>query len=281
MTFSSRFDHLADTLSPLCVGLDPSREALTAAGLPDDVEGVGRFAAALIEAAAGQTAVVKPQMAFFERFGPDGLRALQRAGDMARERGLLLLLDGKRGDIGSTCAGYAASFFGPKSPYRADAVTALAYMGFAALAPLTDAAATEGGAVFVVVMSSNPEGEALQAARMNSGATVAERLAEEIAVLNGKAGAPVAGAVLGATKADRLAPLIDRLAGAPVLAPGLGAQGGSFAALASLAPAGRRTLIPSMSRGLLADGLSPAPLRAAVGAAAAAAAALRKGTSPP
>jgi orotidine-5'-phosphate decarboxylase len=277
MTFQSRFDSLADTLSPFCVGLDPSRESLTAAGLPDDVEAVTRFATAVVEAAAGRTAVLKPQMAFFERFGPDGLRALQRAGDMARDRGLLLLLDGKRGDIGTTCAGYAASFFGPKSAYRADAVTALAYMGFAALAPLTDAAATHGGAVFTVVMSSNPEGETVQTARTTAGSTVAAALAEEIAALNGKLGAPVAGAVLGATKVDQLAPLIKRLAGAPVLAPGLGAQGGSFAALASVFQGARRTLIPTMSRGVLAKGFSDVALRDTIGAAAAEAAAFRRG----
>src|SRR4051794_16423511 len=161
-SFAERFHRLADELSPFCLGIDPAPASLKAAGLADDVAGLRRFCEGLIKAAGGLTAVGKPQIAVFERFGPDGLRELQRLGDMARERRLLLLLDGKRGDIGSTCQGYADAFFGPRSPYRADAVTANAYLGFKALAPLTQAAAENGAAVFVVVLSSNPEGAELQ-----------------------------------------------------------------------------------------------------------------------
>lgn len=269
-SFADRFDRLADELSPFCLGIDPAPASLKAAGLTDDVAGLRRFCEALIKAAGGLTAVVKPQMAFFERFGPEGLRELQRAGDLARERGLLVLLDGKRGDIGSTCQGYADAFFGPKSPYRADAVTASAYLGFAALAPLTQAAADNGGAVFVVVMSSNPEGAALQSARGEGGRTVAEALAAEIAAFNAGAGAPVVGAVMGATlAAAALEPVVAALDGALMLTPGIGAQGATFEDLAGTMAAPRRRVIPTASRSALQAGFTESALRTSVAKAAA------------
>ena len=209
-------------------------------------------------------------MAFFERFGPDGLRELQRAADLARERGLLVILDGKRGDIGSTCAGYAQAFFGPESPYRADAVTANAYLGFAALQPLTEAAADNGGAVFVVVLSSNREGAALQSARGEGGRTVAEGLAAEIAEFNARAGAPVIGAVMGATlAAAALDPVVVALDGALMLTPGIGAQGATFADLEGTMAAARRRVIPTASRSALAAGFTDDALRTSVAKVAA------------
>jgi orotidine-5'-phosphate decarboxylase len=275
-SFADRFDRLAEELSPFCLGLDPAPASLKAAGLTDDVAGLRRFCEGLIKAAGGLTAVVKPQMAFFERFGPDGLRELQRAADLARERGLLVLLDGKRGDIGSTCQGYADAFFGPKSPYRADAVTANAYLGFAALAPLTQAAADNGGAVFVVVLSSNPEGAGLQNARGEGGRTVAEALAAEIAEFNGRAGVAVAGAVMGATlAAAALEPVVAALDCALMLTPGIGAQGATFTDLAGAMAAARRRVIPTASRSVLAAGFSDDALRTSVAKAAAEARAFR------
>jgi orotidine-5'-phosphate decarboxylase len=278
-SFAERFHRLGDELSPFCLGIDPAPASLRAAGLTDDVAGLRRFCAGLIEAAGGLTAVVKPQMAFFERFGPDGLRELQRAGDLARERGLLVLLDGKRGDIGSTCEGYAQAFFGPKSPYRADAVTAHAYLGFKALSALTQAAADNGGAVFVVVLSSNPEGAALQNARVaDGGPTVAEALAAEIAEFNEQAGTPAVGAVMGATLAPAtLEPVVAALKGALMLTPGIGAQGATFADLENALGAGRRAVIPTASRSALAAGFTENALRTAIARAAAEARDFRRG----
>ena len=276
-SFAERFHRLGDDLSPFCLGIDPAPASLKAANLADDIAGLRRFCEGLIKAADGLTAVVKPQMAFFERFGPEGLRELQRAGDMARERGLLLLLDGKRGDIGSTCEGYAQAFFGPRSPYRADAVTANAYLGFRALAPLTDAAAEHGGAVFVVVLSSNPEGAALQNARVDGGArTVAQALAAEIAACNEDKSAPVAGAVIGATLGPGLEPVVSELRGALVLAPGIGAQGATFADLEGPFAGARRSVVPNASRSILAAGFTDNALRTSVAAAAREAAAFRR-----
>lgn len=275
-SFADRFDRLADELSPFCLGIDPAPASLKAAGLTDDTAGLRRFCEGLIKAADGLTAVVKPQMAFFERLGPDGLRELQRAGDLARERGLLVLLDGKRGDIGSTCQGYADAFFGPNSPYRADAVTANAYLGFAALEPLTQAAADSGGAVFVVVLSSNSEGAGLQNAREVGGRTVAEALATEIAQFNARAGAAVVGAVMGATlPAAALEPVVAALDGALMLTPGIGAQGATFADLEGTMVGARRRVIPTASRSALAAGFTDNALRTSVAKAAGEARAFR------
>ena len=270
-SFAERFHGLADQLSPFCLGIDPAPASLKAAGLTDDTAGLRRFCEGLIAAAGGLTAMVKPQMAFFERFGPDGLRELQRAGALARERGLLVLLDGKRGDIGSTCQGYAAAFFGPKSPYRADAVTAHAYLGFEALSPLTEAAADNGAAVFVVVLSSNPEGAALQGARVaDTGSSVAEMLAAQIAAFNERRGAPVVGAVMGATLAPAaLDPVVAALDGALMLTPGIGAQGATFADLEGSMATARRNVIPTASRSALAAGFTDNALRTAISTAAA------------
>jgi orotidine-5'-phosphate decarboxylase len=270
-SFAERFHGLADELSPFCLGIDPAPASLKAAGLSDDVAGLRRFCEGLIGAAGGLTALVKPQMAFFERFGPDGLRELQRLGDMARERALLVLLDGKRGDIGSTCQGYADAFFGPKSPYRADAVTAHAYLGFKALSPLTEAAADYGAAVFVVVLSSNPEGAALQGARVaDTGRSVAEMLAAEIAAFNERRGAPVVGAVMGATLAPAaLDPVVAALDGALMLTPGIGAQGATFSDLEGSMARARRSVIPTASRSALAAGFTDNALRTSMATAAA------------
>jgi orotidine-5'-phosphate decarboxylase len=282
-SFAERFHGLADEVSPFCLGIDPAPASLKAAGLADDVAGLRRFCEGLIGAAAGLTALVKPQMAFFERFGPDGLRELQRLGDMARERRLLVLLDGKRGDIGSTCQGYADVFFGPKSPYRADAVTAHAYLGFKALSPLTEAAAANGGAVFVVVLSSNPEGAGLQNARAaEGGGTVAEALAAEIAEFNAQARAAIAGAVMGATlPAAALQPVVSALDGALILTPGIGAQGATFADLEASMAAARRNVIPTASRSALTAGFTANALRTSIATAAGEARDFRREKSQP
>lgn len=266
--FAARFAAAADAQSPFCIGLDPAAGSLAGAGLADDIAGLRRFCDTIIRAASGLAPVVKPQLAYFERFGPEGFRELQRAMDLAREVGLLVLLDGKRGDIGDTCEGYARCYFGTQSPFRADAVTVHPYLGFKALTPILDAAADDGAGVFVVVMSSNPEGRALQNARLESGVTIAEDLSDQIAAYNARRGAKVVGAVLGATIGDSLRPLVQRLDGALVLSPGIGAQGATFEQLGEAFGAARASLVPIMARGILAGGFSHNAIRNAIAAAA-------------
>ncbi|MFZ5849991.1 MAG: orotidine-5'-phosphate decarboxylase, partial [Actinomycetota bacterium] len=177
---------LADR-GPLCVGIDPHPALVAAWGLPDDVSGLERFALGATEALAGQVAVLKPQSAFFERFGSRGVAVLERVLAAARAGGALTLLDVKRGDIGSTVAAYAAAYLHPGSPLQADAVTASPYLGFGALRPLVDAARAHGGGLFVLALTSNPEGATVQLARGPDGRTVAEAVLAEAAAVNAEA----------------------------------------------------------------------------------------------
>ena len=160
--FFERFSSLGDDLSPFCLGLDPSRATLEAAGLNDDVEGLQTFCEGMLKAVNGLTSMIKPQMAYFERKGPDGLKVLQRVGDMARERGLLLPARRQARRHRHHLRRLCRRLFGPDSPYRADAVTVSPYLGFGALEPILEAAADNGAGIFVVVLSSNPEGRVIQ-----------------------------------------------------------------------------------------------------------------------
>ncbi|GMA19268.1 hypothetical protein GCM10025862_12890 [Arsenicicoccus piscis] len=150
---------------PLCVGIDPHAGLLGAWGLPDSVEGLERFAATCVEAFGGQVACVKPQSAFFERFGSRGVAVLEATLAGLRDAGTLSLLDVKRGDIGSTMGAYADAYLDEASPLRADAITVSPYLGYGSLRPALDLAAATGRGVFVLTLTSNPEGAAVQHAR--------------------------------------------------------------------------------------------------------------------
>ena len=150
-------------------------------GLPEDVAGLERFALTVVEALADRVAVLKPQSAFFERFGSRGIAVLERVLADIRAAGALALLDVKRGDIGSTMAGYAGAYTDPASPLAADALTASPYLGFGSLRPLLDAAYAHGAGVFVLALTSNPEGAAVQRATGPDGRTVAQRVLDEVA----------------------------------------------------------------------------------------------------
>ena len=151
---------------PLCAGVDPSASLLEEWGLPDDASGLREFCGRCLEGFAGVVPVVKPQVAFFERHGSAGIAVLESFLAGAREAGLLVIADAKRADIANTVEAYADAWLGPTSPLRADAVTAVPYLGLASLEPLVDAAARSGSAVIVVIRSSNPEGRVIQEARL-------------------------------------------------------------------------------------------------------------------
>jgi orotidine-5'-phosphate decarboxylase len=263
---------LRERRGPFCLGLDPSPELLAAWGLGDDPDGLASFCDTVIEAAGERVSVFKPQSAFFERFGGAGLAVLAEAIEAIHARGALVLLDGKRGDIGSTNIAYADAMLGPTSALRADAITLHAYLGFAALQPFFDRAEQTGSGLFLVVLSSNPEGESIQQARLASGLSVAEHLSDEITRHNqartggsARRAADLAGplgAVVGLT-ATGASELTRRLPQSLILVPGLGAQGGSFDQLAARFAATRSRVIPSASRGVLGQG----PDRAALGRA--------------
>jgi orotidine-5'-phosphate decarboxylase len=264
-SFADRFLALAGARSPLCLGIDPSVDLLDLWGLPRSVDGLERFCAGVVEAMGDQVAIVKPQSAFFEQFGPEGMAVLARVVRQVQDRGALALIDCKRGDIGSTLTGYAQAMLGHDSPFGGDAMTVTAYLGFGALKPLLDFAVQKNAGVFVVVRSSNPEGKALQTARLADGRTVATGVADEIGAYNAPHGpvGPV-GAVMGATIDDPDTGTLSHLSNALILAPGIGAQGATFDDLnRNFRPAIDRVL-PAVSRGILSAGPSPSRLRDAI-----------------
>lgn len=264
--FGARLHAARSARGPLVVGLDPHDALLTRWGLSVDVAGLAAFCATVVETLAGRAAVLKPQIAFFERHGPAGLAVLAEAVAAARSAGALVLLDAKRGDIGSTVQAYADAYLDQAGPLPVDAITASPYLGFDALAPLLDTAATNRAGVFVLALTSNPQGRGVQLAVGPDGRTVAAGVAAAAASRNAGA-VPLGsvGLVVGATAgADVTAAGLDLAAvNGPLLAPGLGAQGGQPADLAAVFGSAARAVWPSTSRALLGAGPRPADLVAA------------------
>jgi orotidine-5'-phosphate decarboxylase len=265
-TFGERLRRAVLGTGPLCAGIDPSAALLEAWGLADSAAGLATFSTRCVTAFAGIVAVVKAQVAFFERHGAAGMAALEALLGEARAAGLLVIADAKRGDIGSTSAAYADAWLGEGSPLAADAVTVHPYLGLGALAPFVEAAERTGRGLFVVVRGSNPEGRVLQEAKTAEGASVEDSLLSAIGTLNrphrlaGRLGG--VGAVVGATLAPSRTPLAE--IGGPLLAPGVGAQGAGRSELAALfagCPAG--SVVANVSRSVLAAGPDVGALRMA------------------
>jgi orotidine-5'-phosphate decarboxylase len=249
-----------DARGPLCVGVDPHPSLLSAWGLPDSPSGLEQFAQTVVEALADRVAVAKPQSAFFERFGASGIAVLESTIRQLREAGALVLLDVKRGDIGSTAAAYADAYLDPASPLRADAITVSPYLGFGSLVPMIEKAVTTGAGVFVLALTSNPEGWTIQHARGPGGRTVAQLIIDEVAQVNaGVTPLGDVGVVVGATVGDTGHDLT--FLGGPVLAPGMGAQGGRPEDLRAVFGASLTAVLPSYSREVLGRGPTVAGLR--------------------
>jgi orotidine-5'-phosphate decarboxylase len=261
-TFGARLHAAVAARGPLCVGIDPHASLLARWGLSDDIAGLERFAFTVVEALADRVAVLKPQSAFFERFGSRGVAVLESTIRQSREAGALVLLDVKRGDIGSTMAAYAAAYLDPASSLSADAITVSPYLGVGSLQPAFDAAAAHGAGVFVLALTSNPEGPALQHAVTAAGKSVAQTVIDEIAQVN-KGADPLGslGLVVGAT-IGRTGHRLSEVNG-PLLAPGIGAQGATPADLREVFGESLRNVLPSSSREVLGAGPSVAGLRAA------------------
>ncbi|MCP3142906.1 orotidine-5'-phosphate decarboxylase [Pyxidicoccus xibeiensis] len=266
-SFAQRFTLLAEQRSPFCLGIDPSKDLLTRWGLPDTARGLADFCERLADAAGARVAVVKPQSAFFERHGPAGLEVLQRVMKHFKSVGTLTLLDVKRGDIGSTMDAYAETLFGAGSAYEADAATFSPYLGLGALVKTIERARASGACAFLVVRSSNPEGTSLQTSTGADGRTVAEALADGIRELNeqpGNGAPPVVGAVMGATLPPSDRSVVERLGGALMLTPGIGAQGAGFDDLKRLFAGREAQVVPTATRSVLEAGPDTASLRAAL-----------------
>ena len=264
--FATRLTQRMLRHGPLCAGIDPSAATLAKCGLPDSAEGALEFGKLILRAADGEVAVVKPQSGFFERFGSAGMKAIEELAALARAQEVPVLLDVKRGDIDSTADAYAHAYFHPSSPVRVDAITLSPYLGVQALKSSFELAAAQGCGIFVVVRSSNPEGEALQTARMADGRMVWEALAAEITAFNtllSKSPIGPIGAVVGATCTDA-GPVVAALPHSFILSPGIGAQGATLEdCRVRLAPA-RGRILPNVSRELLAQGTSAEAIGATI-----------------
>jgi orotidine-5'-phosphate decarboxylase len=278
--FGQRLADAVAARGPLCVGIDPHVPLLERWGLPDSPDGLARFTDAVVDALAGTVAVLKPQLAFYERHGSRGLAVLEDGVARARAAGALVLLDAKRGDIGSTMDGYAG-YLRPDHPMAADALTVSPYLGPGSLQPAVDTARQHGGGLFVLARTSNPDAGTLQHAVVD-GRSVAQVVVDTVRGWNTPGwvvGDPLPdlgavqdlasrfgpstgsfGVVVGATLRELDVDLTG--IGGPVLAPGLGAQGGSVADLRRLF--GRdAAVVPTVSRDVLAAGPDLSGLRAA------------------
>ena len=282
--FGERLAGAVAARGPLCVGIDPHGALLEKWGLGDDVDGLARFTDTVVDALAGTVAVLKPQLAFYERHGSRGLAVLETAVARARAEGALVLLDAKRGDIGSTMDAYA-DYLRPDHPLAVDAMTVSPFLGPRSLQPAVDTARLTGGGLFVLARTSNPDAGTFQHAVVEGpsgersvaqavvdtvrgwntpGWVVGDPLPDVAAVrdLASRFGPTTGsfGVVVGATLPE-LDVDLDGLGG-PILAPGLGAQGGSAADLRRLFGDGR-AVIPTVSRDVLGAGPDPAALRGA------------------
>ncbi|MFB7115031.1 orotidine-5'-phosphate decarboxylase [Streptomyces sp. NPDC056291] len=260
--FGARLRRAMDERGPLCVGIDPHALLLAEWGLNDDVAGLERFSRTVVEALADRVAALKPQSAFYERFGSRGLAVLEKSVEEARAAGALVVMDAKRGDIGSTMAAYAESFLRKDAPLFSDALTVSPYLGYGSLRPAVDLARESGAGLFVLALTSNPEGAEVQHAVRPDGrsvaATVLAHLAEENA---GQVPLGSFGAVVGATLGDLSSYDLDM--GGPLLAPGIGAQGATPADLPQVFGSAVRNVVPSVSRGVLRHGPEVGALRGA------------------
>jgi orotidine-5'-phosphate decarboxylase len=290
VTFADRLaEHVAARESQIVLGLDPDPARLWPGALaqaPADGSPARRAAAAvraqcvaLIDAAGPACVAVKPQLACFERLGADGWAVLRATADYAREQGLIVLADAKRGDISVSAAAYAQALvgstptpFGEVQGLRADAFTANPLLGIDALQPLVDGARAAGAGVFVLVRTSNPGAadiEDLELAGAAGGGTVWERVAQIVARLGGRpsaqSGLSDVGAVVGATAPAHVARMRVLMPHAPFLLPGIGAQGGR---VEDMAPA----FAPGRAGGLVSASRSIATAHEATGAPPAAAA---------
>lgn len=265
-TFGQRLRTATGRFGPLCAGIDPHRALVESWGLDYDLDGLTRFTETCVEAFAGQVGVVKPQSAFFEVFGSRGVAVLERAILALRESGTLVILDAKRGDIGSTMAAYAQAYLGDDAVAPADALTASPYLGFESLRPALDLAAQTGRGVFVLGLTSNPEGRTVQHATLRD-VSVAESMVEGAARENASARSHgdlgSVGLVVGATVGSAVQELGLDLAGAngPLLAPGVGAQGGTSEDLRRVFGDALPHVLPASSREVLSAGPDAGRLR--------------------
>jgi len=258
--FGARLHAAMAARGPLCVGIDPHPELLKAWGLPVDAAALETFALTAAEAFGDTAAIVKPQSAFFEAFGSAGIAVLERTIAALQRAGALVLLDAKRGDIGSTMHAYSRAYLDDGSPLAVDALTVSPYLGFGSLLPAVLSAQRSGRGLFVLCRTSNAEGRQVQLATGPEGRSVAQNIVDDVAALNDGADplgsfGVVIGATVGSLDVD-----VSSLNG-PILAPGLGAQGAGSDQVRALFGEQLSAVVPASSREILGAGPSPRRLR--------------------
>lgn len=260
VSFGERLRERAAERGRLCVGIDPHAGLLQDWGLANDIAGLREFSRRCVDAFADTACVVKPQVAFYERFGAAGYAVLEETLDALRDAGALVIADAKRGDIGSTMEGYAFAWLDPDSPLHADAVTVAPYLGLGALKPAIAAAEQNGAGVFVLAATSNPEAVELQSFQ-RAGVSLAQHVVDYCRDFNQNRNAAVLGVVVGATVSS---PLDLGGFNGPILMPGVGAQGGTVADIARITADATEWSFPNVSRSVLSAGPDVSDLRKAV-----------------
>ena len=264
--FGDRLAAAMDERGPLCVGIDPHPNLLQAWGLEDSAESLRTFTTAVYEGCAPYAAVLKPQVALFERHGSAGLAVLEELFARAAEDRVLIVADAKRGDIGSTMKAYADAWLSTCSPLGTDSVTLSPYLGFESLRPALDAAAANQRGTFVLALTSNPEGKSVQhvGKTEDTGAVakqiIAAATAENTAQTWERMGS--CGLVVGATVGEALHDLAIDLSAfnGPILSPGYGAQGANAKDLYRVFAGVESQVLVNSSRGVLSAGPQVADL---------------------
>jgi orotidine-5'-phosphate decarboxylase len=246
-------DRLANSFAihgQLCVGLDPSVDQLSSWGLPVSAAGVEQFCVRMMEACEGSIGILKPQVAFFEQFGAEGFTVLEKVLTRASESNYLVIADAKRGDIGSTMAGYARAWLASDAPFLADALTLSPYLGAESLAESIDIALQNQRGVFMLSATSNLEAFKLQSAIETQGRSVAADIALVAGGFNSNGNGSV-GLVIGAQVDRASIGLSDNdLIGTPILSPGFGAQGALLSTARSIFGQLSESVIFSVSRSI-------------------------------
>ncbi len=270
-SFGERLERSFASSGHLCVGIDPHPYLLEEWSLPGTADGAREFGMRVVDAAASVVGIVKPQVAFFERYGSSGFAALESVLAAARAAGLIVIADVKRGDLGTSVAAYGQAWLGRGNPLESDAMTISAFQGVGSLAEPMRLALDGGKGLFVLAATSNPESIAPQTAVLSRGAlagrTVAASIVDEVrgnnANTTGDHRLGSFGVVIGATvNLGDYGISFGDLAGTPILAPGFGYQGAGYEIIDSVYGAAAAGAVVSSSRAILAAG--PNAVRSAI-----------------
>lgn len=261
-SFGARLEQSFGKYGQLCVGVDPHASLLEEWGLDQSVDALRTFSMSVLEASVGRVGVIKPQVAFFEKYGSRGFAVLEEFATEAQTSDILVIMDAKRGDIGSTMTGYFDAWLGKDAPFICDALTVSPFLGIDSLSELMSESLERSKGLFILAATSNPEGKSIQRAKVGESTISAEILKQldGINAVSKSAGSRLGsfGAVVGATlnfSASGIGNLQSDLHSAtPILAPGFGAQGATLLEARDLFQSASDRVIASVSRSVTSGG---------------------------